>query len=93
MSITNPTDTEVAIITIALRMFPDSPLDGSMNDFDYSDDKKLAMKLHKSYLALHKKREKERLAREFSGGIEFEEGVIDLIKASVIKDKPKKRDD
>ena len=92
MSATQPTDTEVAIITIALRMFPDSPLDGGMNDFDYSNDKQLAMKLHKTYLALHKKREKERLSREFSAGFEFEDGVIDLLKATVIKDKSKKRD-
>jgi hypothetical protein len=73
MSITNPTDAEVAIITMALRMFPDSPLDGGVDDFDYSHYKRIAMKLHKTYLALHKKREKERLAREYSVSFEVED--------------------
>jgi len=41
MSITNPTDAEVAIITMALRMFPDSPLDGGVDDFDYSHYKRI----------------------------------------------------
>jgi len=73
MSITNPTDAEVAIITMALRMFPDSPLDGGVDDFDYSHYKRIAMKLHKTYLALHKKREKERLTREYSVSFEVED--------------------
>ena len=72
MSIARPTDAEVAIITMALRMFPDSPLDGGVDDFDYSHNKQLAMKLHKDYLALHKKREKERLARSYNISFGYE---------------------
>ena len=66
MTASNPTAEELRIITIALRLYPDT----SRYDYDrnYSvtvtHDKKIAMKLHSQFLSKYSKKEAEERRKE-----------------------------